>query len=297
MKKRENGREKNQKERVFQTNDKAGKLKKYLSIYDLLLANGGKRIAAVMALAVLAEGVLLYIMMGNESAYYENIFARGGMLPLELGFLLLAIVMIDPMKAEKNHVNYTLRRLRVKPTCLYFSELLYIFSMFLMFWGFSTLLLYGVAVYFTENISQAVNKDLGVLIAFARTTELNMLIPIGNPTLALRNIIGIAALSAAMARFNFFIRNGEKKLILQFLTVWIFTDGFSTTAIFTDRNIVAAVAMALLGVSSILSVIAGAEDTEDERNESEPPYESAKAEPANENEALAENEVCEEVSL
>ena len=93
-----------------------------LSIFELLLRNGGIKIAVVILLTMSAEGVLLYSMMQNETMYYENLFARGGALPLEAGFVLLALATLNPMKASKSNLNYTLRRLKTEPKELFYAE-------------------------------------------------------------------------------------------------------------------------------------------------------------------------------
>ena len=202
------------------------KLKVNRSIFELLLRNGGLKLAAVILLTMLAEGVLLYTMMQKETLYYENLFARGAAIPLMAGFVLLTLAMLNPMKASKSNLNYTLKRLRVKPAAIFAAETVYLMLAYAVFWALATGLLYGFGIYFTQNISGALNREIGLFLAFGRTHDLCLWLPIGNAALAVRNAVGIAALSAAAARFNCFLRKGETKAIAPLLTLVLFTRAF-----------------------------------------------------------------------
>ena len=122
------------------------KLKVNLSIFELLLRNGGLKLAAVILLTMLAEGVLLYMMMQKETLYYENLFARGAAIPLMAGFILLSLAMLNPMKASKSNLNYTLKRLRVKPVGIFAAETVYLMLAYAVFWALAIALLYGLSL-------------------------------------------------------------------------------------------------------------------------------------------------------
>lgn len=202
------------------------KLRGYAAIFELLLRNGGLKIAAAILLTMLTEGVLLYIMMQKETLYYENLFARGGGIPLMAGFVLLTLAMLNPMKAAKSNLNYTLKRLRVSPVGIFAAETLYPVLAYTVFWALAIALLYGFGAYFTGNVSEALNRETGLLLAFGRTHDLWFWLPVGEVTIAVRNAVGVVALGAAIARFNCFRRKGETKVIALVLTLVLFTRGF-----------------------------------------------------------------------
>lgn len=214
------------------------KLKVNLSIFELLLRNGGLKLAAVILLTMLTEGVLLYMMMQKETLYYENLFARGAAIPLMAGFILLSLAMLNPMKASKSNLNYTLKRLRVKPAAIFAAEVVYLMLAYAVFWALAIALLYGFGVCFAQNLSEALNREAGLFLAFGRTHDLWLWLPIGNAALAVRNAVGIAALSAAAARFNCFLRKGETKAIAPLLTLVLFTRAFYTDISDTNINLV-----------------------------------------------------------
>lgn len=212
------------------------KLRGYAAIFELLLRNGGLKIAAAILLTMLTEGVLLYTMMQKETLYYENLFARGGGIPLMAGFVLLTLAMLNPMKAAKSNLNYTLKRLRISPVGIFAAEMLYLVLAYVVFWALAIALLYGFGAYFTGNlpetlnfagsISEALNRETGLLLAFGRTHDLWFWLPVGEVTIAVRNAVGVTALGAAIARFNCFRRKGETKVIAPVLTLVLFTRGF-----------------------------------------------------------------------
>lgn len=202
------------------------KLRGYAAIFELLLRNGGLKIAAAILLTMLTEGVLLYTMMQKETLYYENLFARGGGIPLMAGFVLLTLTMLNPMKAAKSNLNYTLKRLRVSPVRIFVAETLYPVLAYTVFWALAIALLYGFGAYFTGNVSEALNRETGLMLAFGRTHDLWFWLPVGEVTIAVRNAVGATALGAAIARFNCFRRKGETKVIALVLTLVLFTRGF-----------------------------------------------------------------------
>lgn len=144
------------------------KLKVNLSIFELLLRNGGLKLAALTLLTMLTEGVLLYTMMQKETLYYENLFARGAAIPLMAGFILLSLAMLNPMKASKSNLNYTLKRLRVKPTAIFAAEAVYLMLAYAAFWALAIALLYGFGACFAQNFSEALNREAGLFLAFGR---------------------------------------------------------------------------------------------------------------------------------
>ena len=95
----------------------------YLSVYDLFLRSGGCKVGIVIALTLLAEAITLVVLMQGETMYYENLFARGGALPFGIGFLLLTLALIDPLRAQKSNVDYTIRRLHIRPLDVFWVEI------------------------------------------------------------------------------------------------------------------------------------------------------------------------------
>ena len=226
-----------------------------LSIFELLLRNGGIKIAVVILLTMSAEGVLLYSMMQNETMYYENLFARGGALPLEAGFVLLALATLNPMKASKSNLNYTLRRLKTEPKELFYAETVINTLAFTVFWALSIALLYTFGAYFTQNISEAVNREVGLFLAFSRSHDLRFWLPAGDLSLLLRNITGVAALGTAIARFNCFLRKGKTKPVAVLLTLYLFTRGFYADLNNYPNNFILAAAFLVILVFSMVSAV------------------------------------------
>ncbi len=226
-----------------------------LSIFELLLRNGGGKIAAAILLTMLAEGFLLYNMMQNETMYYENLFARGAAIPLKAGFVLLALGMCNSMKASKSNLSYTLRRLKTEPKELFYAETIINILAFVAFWALAVALLCGFGAYFTENISEALNKEVGLFLAFSRSHDLKFWLPAGNISLVIRNVIGVAALGAAIARLNCFLRKGKRKPVAALLTLYLFTRGFYADLNTSPSNFILAAAMLVILVFCVLSAV------------------------------------------
>ena len=106
------------KEKTKEKESRSRRKADYLSVYDLFLRSGGCKVGIVIALTLLVEAITLVVLMQGETMYYENLFARGAALPFGIGFLLLTLALIDPLRAQKSNVDYTIRAAYPAVGCL-----------------------------------------------------------------------------------------------------------------------------------------------------------------------------------
>ena len=215
------------KEKTKEKESRSRRKADYLSVYDLFLRSGGYKVGIVIALTLLAEAITLVVLMQGETMYYENLFARGAALPFGIGFLLLTLALIDPLRAQKSNVDYTIRRLHIRPLDVFWVETVYVLLAYFVFWALNVTLLYAFGAYFTSHISTAANREMGLLLAFVRTPQLYMLLPIKNVTFWIRNITGVLALSACIARYSYFARKNQNKTILVFISVVLLVGSYA----------------------------------------------------------------------
>ena len=215
------------KEKTKEKESRSRRKADYLSVYDLFLRSGGCKVGIVIVLTLLAETITLVVLMQGETMYYENLFARGAALPFGIGFLLLTLALIDPLRAQKSNVDYTIRRLHIRPLDVFWVETVYVLLAYFVFWALNVTLLYACGAYFTSYISTAANREMGILLAFVRTPQLYMLLPIKNVTFWIRNITGVLALSACIARYSYFARKNQNKTILVFISVVLLVGSYA----------------------------------------------------------------------
>lgn len=157
------------KEKTKEKESRSRRKADYLSVYDLFLRSGGCKVGIVIALTLLAEAITLVVLMQGETMYYENLFARDAFLPVGIGFLLLTLALLDPLRAQKSNVDYTIRRLHIRPLDVFWVETVYVLLAYFVFWALNVTLLYAFGAYFTSHISTAANREMGILLAFVRT--------------------------------------------------------------------------------------------------------------------------------
>ena len=198
--------------------------------------------------------------------YYENLFARGAALPFSIGFLLLTLALIDPLRAQKSNVDYTIRRLHIRPLDVFWVETVYVLLAYFVFWALNVTLLYAFGAYFTSHISTAANREMGLLLAFVRTPQLYMLLPIKNVTFWIRNITGVLALSACIARYSYFARKNQNKTILVFISAMLLIGSYEyVSGTDASGNLLVAALMAGCFTSARVSV-----STEEKEPEEDP---------------------------
>ena len=253
------------KEKTKEKESRSRRKADYLSVYDLFLRSGGRKAGIIIALTLLAEAITLVVLMQGETMYYENLFARGAALPLGIGFLLLTLALLDPLRAQKSNVDYTIRRLHIRPMDVFWVETVYVLLAYFVFWALNVTLLYAFGAYFTSHISTAANREMGLLLAFVRAPQLYMLLPVKNVTFWLRNIIGVLALSACIARHSYFARKNQNKTILVFISVVLLVGSYAyVSGTEASGNLLMAASMAGCFTSARLSVSAEEKEPEAE---------------------------------
>ena len=217
----------------------------YLSVYDLILRSGGIKAAAVIVLTLIAEAATITVLMRDETMYYENLFARDAALPFGIGFLLLTLALLDPLKAQKSNVDYTIRRLHIRPLDVFRVEMVYVLLAYFVFWALNVTLFYAFGAYFTSQISTAPNREMGLLLAFVRTPQLYMLLPIKNVSFCIRNITGVLALSACIARYSYYARKNQTRVVFVLISAALLFSSYRTTGVDRTANFLLAALMAL----------------------------------------------------
>ena len=236
----------------------------YLSVYDLILRSGGVKAAAVIVLTLIAEAVTITVLMREETMYYENLFARGAALPFGIGFLLLTLALLDPLKAQKSNVDYTIRRLHIRPLDVFRVEMVYVLLVYFVFWALNVTLFYAFGAYFTSQISTAPNREMGILLAFVRTPQLYMLLPIKNVTFCIRNITGVLALSACIARYSYYARKNQTRIVFVLISAALLCSSYRTTGVDMTANFLLAALMVLCFIFACGTVVSEEKEPETE---------------------------------
>ena len=253
------------KEKTKEKESRSRRKADYLSVYDLFLRSGGCKVGIIIALTLLAEAITLVVLMRGETMYYENLFARNAIWPVGIGFLLLTLALLDPLRAQKSNVDYTIRRLHIRPLDVFWVETVYVLLAYFVFWALNVTLLYAFGAYFTSHISTAANREMGLLLAFVRTPQLYMLLPVMNVTLWIRNITGVLALSACIARYSYFARKNQNKTILVFISVVLLVGSYAyVSGTEASGNLLVAAFMAGCFTSARVSVSAEEKEPEED---------------------------------
>lgn len=253
------------KEKTKEKESRSRRKADYLSVYDLFLRSGGCKVGIVIALTLLAEAITLVVLMQGETMYYENLFARDAALPVGIGFLLLTLALLDPLRAQKSNVDYTIRRLHIRPLDVFWVETVYVLLAYFVFWALNVTLLYACGAYFTSHISTAANREMGLLLAFVRTPQLYVLLPVMNVTLWIRNITGVLALSACIARYSYFARKNQNKTILVFISVVLLVGSHAyVSGTEASGNLLVAAFMACCFTAARVSVSAEEKEPEED---------------------------------
>lgn len=185
------------------------RLREVLSVYNLFFISAFRKLSAAVGALLVVQAAVLACAMRGQTLHLESVAMGYTLLPTIAGLIILTLLMCDILRAKKSNVDFTIRRLRVKPMTVFFVETVYAMIVLLVYWALSAGLVYAAAVYFTENISQAVNRDMDVLLAFYRSNPLHKILPIGDAAGWLANFALIFGLGTAIAGAGYNARKGK----------------------------------------------------------------------------------------
>ncbi len=184
-------------------------VKELLSVYNLFFMSSFRKAAATMSALLAVQAAVLISAMRGQTLHFESVAMGYTLLPTLAGIIILTLLMCDILGAKKSNLDFTIRRLRVKPMMVFLTETVYAMLILLVYWALSAGLVYAAAVYFTENISQAVNRDMDILLAFYRSNPLHKILPVGDAAGWAANLALIFGLGTAIAGAGYNARKGK----------------------------------------------------------------------------------------
>ncbi len=227
------------------------KAKGVLSAYNLFFVSSYRKTAAAILILLAVQAAVLIREMQGQRLYFESVADGLTLLPTLAGFIVLMYVLDDILGAKKSNLDLTVRRLTIEPFSLFLIEAVYVMLVLFVYWALSAGLVYAAAVYFTENISQAANRETDVLLAFYRINNLNKLLPMRNIAAWLCDFAAIAALGIGRAAANRNIRAGRSRSNFMYIPMWlliIHTGIFSENSGYDAISAIYAVLYASVGI-------------------------------------------------
>lgn len=235
--------------------NEGSKAKGVLSAYNLFFMSSYRKTAAAILILLAVQAAVLIREMQGQKLYFESVAGGITLLPTLVGFLVLMYVLDDILGARKSNLDLTVRRLTIEPFSLFLTEAVYAMLVLFVYWALSAGLVYAAAVYFTENISQAANRETDVLLAFYRINNLNKLLPMRNVAAWLCDFAAIAALGIGRAAANRNIRAGRSRSSFMYVPMCLL---IIHTGIFSESSgntVVAAIYAVLYAAVGILAAV------------------------------------------
>jgi hypothetical protein len=123
-----------------------------------------------------------------------------------LGILLLSAV---PGLRLGSHTEYTLRRLSVSNRSVYLWQLVTAIGFLLLLWGLQIALVLGFTAAYAKAAPAGAYTGQTLLLACYRSKFLNGLLPLGEATGFLRNILLLLAMACGVAGISLYSRKGK----------------------------------------------------------------------------------------
>lgn len=196
-------------------------MRKHLSVFMLYTRSSLFRILLIFMLMAVLELVLFYFaverIMVSDSIGLERMISKS-CVGFVMGAAFLAMsAQLSIMGCEYgSKQSYTLRRLSVGEGSIFAWQALFNALMYLLLWGVQLGLVLIMCAYGVEKMgAQASNQ--ATFLAFYRSQFLHSLLPLGEWSRYLRNIVLIIALGLASALFSYNQRRKKLGLAMIFM--------------------------------------------------------------------------------
>lgn len=196
-------------------------MRKHLSVFMLYARSSLFRVLLIFILMAVLELVLFYFaverVMVSESIGLERMINKS-CVGLVMGAAFIAMsAQLSIMGCEYvSKQSYTLRRLSVSEGSVFAWQALFNTLMYLLLWGVQLGLVLIMCAYGVEKMG-ALASNQATFLAFYRSQFLHSLLPLGEWTRYLRNIILIIALGLASALFSYNQRRKKLGLAMIFM--------------------------------------------------------------------------------
>lgn len=187
-------------------------MKRYLSVFEMIARSSIYKVLLVIGALVAAEGTCFFLSMvsASEQNFTGYIDQSQYSLIFKMAYVLITIAIILPGMNLGSVQSYTLQRLRIKESRIFWLQAVYNFLAYVLLWGIQLAVILITAVIFQQNLPEGIDWNHQTLfLEFYRNGFMHSILPLEDgPGWWILAIFGVVtALSAA--KFTRLQREGK----------------------------------------------------------------------------------------
>lgn len=188
-------------------------MRKHLSVLMLAARSTVYKVVGLLLIMAAVQAALFRFALQNDESSGLELLITQSRVPLVCGvcFLILcALLSLTGCELHGSKLRYTLQRLSVdeRTTVLWWAA--YNIICLIIFWGVQLAVVLLLCRIYTAQADPARVSGQTVFLAFYRNKFLHSLLPLGETSRYIRNVLLIVGLGVSSACFSFRLRHGEK---------------------------------------------------------------------------------------
>ena len=201
-------------------------MKRYLSVFEMIARSSiYKVLLAVIGMALL-EAVLFGLTMLNSSDIYFERYIDQSLYSyiFRLVYTVVTVILVLPGMNIGSTQSYTLQRLRIKESRIFWLQSLYNFLAYVLLWGVQLWVLLGsIAVFHRYLPDGAFESNQTYFLAFYRNDFMHSILPLED--MGDWWILGLIGLASAYAAAEFTKQQRVRKVAFELpvlvVTMWL----------------------------------------------------------------------------
>ena len=201
-------------------------MKRYLSVFEMIARSSiYKVLLAVIGMAVLEAGLFVLTMLNPPAIYFERYIDQSLYSYIfRLAYTVVTIILVLPGMNIGSTQSYSLQRLRIKESRIFWLQFIYNFLAYVVLWGVQLLVIFGsIAVFHRYLPEGAFESNQTYFLAFYRNDFMHSILPLEDT--GDWWILGLIGLTSAFAAAEFTklqrVRKVAFELPVLVVAVWL----------------------------------------------------------------------------
>lgn len=156
-------------------------MKRYLSVFEMIARSSIYKVLLVSGAMAVAQGVCFYMTMLSPSglAIEDYIEQSHYSLIFKIAYVLITVILVVPGMDIGSRQSYTLKRLRIKESRIFWLQALYNFFAYVLLWGVQLMMLLGSAYVYQKNLPAGARfTNQTMFLAFHRNDFMHSILPL-----------------------------------------------------------------------------------------------------------------------
>lgn len=156
-------------------------MKRYLSVFEMIARSSIYKVLLTLMVMVVAQGISFYMTMLSPSGLGVEDFIEQSHYGLifKIAYVLITIILVIPGMDIGSKQSYTLKRLRIKESRIFWLQALYNLLAYLLLWGAQLAMLFGSCLVYQNNLPEGVTlTNQTMFLAFYRNDFMHSILPL-----------------------------------------------------------------------------------------------------------------------